>query len=1172
MLPFSPRGTINDDFEAVIVAKAAFAILFGTCQQKHSVLVGYDVSDCSTGRPLAVDPSRKLGDLLGDFAATSTDAVVVERSDLPGFVTACREPTFRLLFIDEPLGLEARRLPSTVVLRRLATANGNAVTIDEGGSLVEKGVLELWSLQLQHLENEISKASLEQPLEDLDMICSRDISQIWQWNKLLPQADPQTLGNLLHAASCTHPARTAVYSNTRSFTYRELDDVTGRLAAYLRKSQRLRVGERAVLCFDKSVEAIIATLSIIKTGAAFVPTDPSHPTERLRTIVAESAAKVVITAHQHADRFRGSDNDIIEISDDFLSTLPDDGVVCMPSVDPEDPAYMIYTSGSTGKPKGVVVPHRAIAATLKAFAEALELEDTCPVIQFCSYAFDVYILDLCLALTRGGCLHIMTEEERLNDFGSVVKRAPGAFTCLTPSFARSIDPLELEGLSTLAIGSEEVLLSDITRLPKSISVHVGYGPSECAVVAAVTRNGKVPPPSKSLGHPIASAAWIVDPRNRNKLLPLGAVGELLIEGPIVGSGYWNDPEKTAAAFIEPPSWLSTIASRNIGRLYKTGDLARLTPTGSLAFVGRTDHQVKVRGHRVDLGEIEQNIRAVLNGVSDVAVEVAHDGDMQPHPVIMAFVMRPDGNRAHSQLLLHTDDKLTRHLRSQLANRLPSYMVPDYFLDFEEFPLSISSKVDRASLRRAGAKLILQSRLPGTAESFRQGDPPTTKTATESTLLCEWAKLLPGIAFDLTSNFFACGADSLIAIRLARALRANGLSLSVSDIFHNPSLQQMAKKLGENNAFSKMSTVTPYKPLSLIEDPVQTKAEVSRFCGLKAYDIEDILPCTPFQEAVVTVSTRLPDMYFMQYEMPIPDNAGDAAILKAWETISKGDPALRSYFAEVSAGLVQVIAKSDVAKPSVKVRQQSRSSYLEADRQKGMRLGSRFARVAVVIDGSSRHVIMSLHHAVADRWSVSQMTERLWSCLLGRPFNHPLSPATLVQYLRNMNGENSANFWKDHLDGVQTSEFPTLPFQKSQPMTSACIRHAIVGCPKPTGPVTEATVIKASWALLVGKYTMSEDVVFGTTVNGRTLAVDGIEDMAGPSIATIPVRVRLPVAGTTVDEYLKMVQDESAAAMPHEQIGLHAIGSVSPDASRACNFRNLLIVEKQSLDETSCLAW
>ncbi|KAL4898377.1 hypothetical protein BDV59DRAFT_197287 [Aspergillus ambiguus] len=717
----------------------------------------------------------------------------------------------------------------------------------------------------------------------------------------------------------------------------------------------------------------------------------------------------------------------------------------------------------------------------------------------------------------------------------------------------------------LGLGGEAVLARDVALWGQYTRIIIGYGPCECTIGCTVNSSAATGRDYISIGPGNGAAIWIVDPNNHNSLVPVGAVGELLVEGPIVGQGYLNDPDKTAAAFTNDPPWL-VAGHRNHsgrrGRLYKTGDLGRYDPDGSggIVFVGRKDTQVKLRGQRIELGEIESQLKDRIPSDTTVIVEVIKPVESGSQPTLVAFIATQSSDNSGQKLQLgDLNDKLRTTLAAvdkDIAKVLPRYMVPTAYIPVNYIPVLISGKTDRKGLREFGALVDLRQ-LDLNAEIT----PSRDLTECEQRLRDAWGETLKLDPKDIGTekNFFALGGDSLSAMRLVSVCRAHGLTLTVASIFGNPKLSEMANLV----EICDMEGKSEIPAFSMITTPADAAChEAASACAVDATAIEDIYPSTPTQESLFTFSLKSTTPYIAQRVSCIPSYIQLEGYKRAWEQVVAASPILRTRLAQLQEpGLRQVVLKTGICwRNSTDLEQ-----YLEDDRDERMELGQSLARYAIVSssDDAKRYMVWTVHHVLYDGWSEPLVLKQI-SYALGNIELNVRSSASMkdfVKYVRDTNEVAMREYWRLELKGAIGPQFPSVPSRDYVP-TPDCLVERKISLQVSSGcPFTVATLIRASWALLASRYTGSDDIVFGETLTGRDISLSGVEHIVGPLIATVPVRIQVP-RRTSVESYLRTVQQGLLSRTPYQHMGMQNIRRVSDDAQQACEAPTGLVIQPE----------
>ncbi|KAH9429253.1 hypothetical protein MCOR02_010659 [Pyricularia oryzae] len=1098
--------------------------------------------------------------------------------------TECMPRTYRL-------NLEAFLKEDHVKL--VASTNDGVMGEEEAGRL-----LELLSSAMHQLA--AADGDAQTTLAAIHLLSDADRRRLWEWNAEVPAAVDRCIHDLISDQAGARPEATAVVGpGDGEFTYGELDRLTKRLASHL---VRLGVANETFvpLCFRKSCWAVVAMLAVLRAGGAFVPLDPAQAAERREDMIRQTGARLVlvsegaVAAAATADR-NHLDRVIVAVGPALMSDLAEEmgEPLQLAAPSPSSAAYVVFTSGSTGKPKGVVVNHGAASTSCQHHGRALGFCPESRVLQFASYAFDASIMEMLTTLVAGGCVCIVPDKDKLGDVEAAIDDTRANLAFLTPTVANMLDPARLGSLETIIMGGEAVTRSAVERWMHLQRVYNIYGPTECAIVCSGKRISRHDlDESGCIGKAMGSVFWVVSPRDQQRLCPIGAVGELLIEGPILARGYLGDAALTAASFIEDPPWLLGGGPGHPGRrgrLYKTGDLVRYNSDGSLTYVGRKDNQVKIRGQRVELGEVEHHLRACVPGVQQAAAEVIKPQGESASPMLAAFLVleERDGEEAKDGADVVATIRVASIppvVEDTLAEKLPAYMVPAVFFTVSQLPLNTSGKTDRRRLRELGSTFSY-AELAELQSGSAAGDGKKRMPATddERALQQIWARVLnldpESIGAD--DSFFRLGGDSISAMKLvADARRAAGLTLSVADVFRNPRLTTLAAAAGisspreDQAAPSADDVIKPFALLCSSPDDVSPcRARLAAACGLDAEDlVEDAYPCTPLQEGLLALATKSAGAYTFRSVLEIPKHVEVDRFRRAWETAVRRMPILRTRIVEHgdSGRLVQVVVDEPIRWTVATDLEQ----YIQKDASDPVGLGKPLSRYALVHNSGEAgpvSFVWTLHHALYDGWSMPLLLEQVQAAYFESSASPPPVPTApfqaFIKYIATMDLQSTGRYWQAQLADCEAAPFPALPSPAYQPQAKRLLQHSITGFHWPQMDITQSTLLRAAWAIVVSRQTASSDVAFGVVSNGRQAPVPGIERMAGPTIATVPVRVKLRNGDLAVD-LLHELQLQAAEMVPHEQFGLSSIGKLGPGAAQACRFQSLLVVQPKTTATTA----
>ena len=587
----------------------------------------------------------------------------------------------------------------------------------------------------------------------------------------LPVDTTQTIVSLFRAQAHKTPSAPAVRFQDKVLTYKQLDEITDRLAAHIASLGLGREDVVSVL-IGRSERMAVASLGALKAGCAYQPLDPSYPQERLNFMIGDASAKLLIADAEYRPLITEYKGPVLDTAE--IDTLPKGKTPEGPL--PENLFILLYTSGSTGVPKGCMLEHRNLVNFCAWYRNYYGLKPESCVAAYASYGFDACMMDMYPALTTGACVCIIPEETRhdMSDLDRFITENKVTHSFMTTQvavmFAKNYP--DNPSLQHLSAGGEKLVSID----PPSYAFYNGYGPTECTIFTTIfdvkKKENNIP-----IGHPLDNVRlYVVDPATGRRL-PAGAVGELWITGPQVSRGYLNRPEKTAETFIANPF----ATEYPYDRVYRTGDIVRYRMDGNIEFVGRNDGQVKIRGFRVETKEVEAVIRE-FPGVKDVTV--------QPFD-------NPSGGKFIAAYIVCEGDLDTKALTAFIQERKPPYMVPAAFTKLDVIPLNVNQKVDRKALPAP----VMTS-----GGDYVQPEGPT------ETALCEiFAEILGLERVSATESFFDLGGSSLMVTSVLVSAEKRGLKFSYGDVFSNPTARALADFLGggEKPAEAKKDDVADY---------------------------------------------------------------------------------------------------------------------------------------------------------------------------------------------------------------------------------------------------------------------------------------------------------------------------------------------------------------------------
>jgi amino acid adenylation domain-containing protein/non-ribosomal peptide synthase protein (TIGR01720 family) len=989
------------------------------------------------------------------------------------------------------------------------------------------------ALHLFHDERRIDGADAERMLGHLLTLLARMVEDAGRPVVELSALDEAERGRVLHAWNATAVAREggeglaalfearvkhapealAVVMGAERLTYRELDVRANQVAHRLR---RMGVGPdvRVGLCVERSLELVVGLWGILKAGGAYVPLDPAYPPERLRYMLEDSGVGVVVTAGEAAGGLVGPEVRLLRLDAEAEALRDGPGTPVPCGAGPEHLAYAIYTSGSTGRPRAVMVRQGAVANLVEALHREVyaPLEPGQRVSVNGSVSFDTSVKQL-FQLLKGHALDMTPEAVRFDGEalrGYLERQRVDVFDCTPSQLLLLVETGWLEEASravTLLIGGEAISETLWWRLGSSRRVRAFnvYGPTECTVDATVCRiSGEHERPV--LGRPIDNVRlYILDGHGRP--VGVGVAGELYIAGAGLARGYLGRPDATAERFVP-----DAFGGEPGARLYRTGDRARWRAEGTVEFLGRVDFQVKLRGHRIELGEVEAALREQPHVRDAVAVVREHGpGDQR----LVAYVVAEAEGAA---------------LRATLKTRLPEAWVPVAVVVLPAFPLTPSGKVDRQALP-----------LPGGASRGTDFVPPRTET--ERRLAELWAGTLGVERVGATDSFFELGGHSLLATRLVSRIRsAFAVELPLRSLFDSPTLEALARRVEES---PRMAT-GPCAPPPLV---ARREEEVPlSFAQQRLWFLDRLQPGS--------VAYNIPYAVKLTGALDVPAlERGLAAILQRHEV-------LRTTFGEVEGRPVaRVAARGEVPLGRVEL------SGLPVDAREAEvhRLAEREARepfsladgplvrtTLLRLDADEHVLLLTMHHIVTDGWSTSIFVRELAALYgaLSRGEPSPLGelPVQYADYarwqrewLRGEVLEAQLAYWRQSLAG--SPPVLNLPLDRPRPEASAfrgetrafVLREACVEPLRALGRREGCSlfmVLLGGFQALLGRWSGQEDIVVGTPVAGRTRAE--VEGLIGFFVNTLVLRTRVGGA-PTFRELLARVREVALGAYAHQDV-------------------------------------
>ncbi|MET0400710.1 MAG: amino acid adenylation domain-containing protein, partial [Longimicrobiaceae bacterium] len=949
-------------------------------------------------------------------------------------------------------------------------------------------------------------AGADLPVMELPLLRDEDRRLLERWGAgpVLADEGDATVHGLFAAQAARTPGRTALAWRGESLTYAELDRRSARLARRLRE---LGVGPetRVGVSLERTPALVVALLAVLRAGGAYVPLDPAYPRERLGWMLEDSEARLVLTTAALADRLpHGAEPVFVDAAGDPPG--PADGAAPESGVLPENLSHVIFTSGSTGRPRGVMIRHAAVAVLVRWLRGAVADVERSSVLFATSVSFDVSVAEVFGTLCWGGTLVLAENALELTTLGEPVVHASMVPTAAAELLRSGGIPASVR---TLALGGEP-LPDDLARALYALGtvdrVRNLYGPTEdttYSTCSVVPREGPV-----SIGRPVADTrARVLDGELRP--VPPGVAGELYLAGGKLARGYAGRPDLTAERFLPDPSGAPG------DRMYRVMDRARWRPDGQLEYLGRMDFQVKVRGFRVEPGEIETALRR-HPAVGD-AVVVARD-DAPGGRGLVAYLTAAPGAAVPA----------AGELRAHLARGLPEHMIPAAFVALDALPLTPSGKTDRRAL-------------PAPPASAAAAAYVAPRTPAEEALAAIWAEVLGAGRVGVHDDFFEMGGHSLLAMRVvSRARAVLGVEIPVRAVFEARTVAALAERIGAGEA-----AAVGMPPLVAVDraGPLPLSFAQQRLWFLHRLDPGGVAYNVP---AVLRLRGPL-----------------DArALRRALAALVERHESLRTVFPVADGEPAQAVLPADGFAPAAcdLARVPAAAREAEALRRAGevagrpfdLEAGPLFRAALLRLDADDHVLALAMHHVVTDGWSMGVLFRDL-DALYGafaRGAPSPLEPPALQYadyaawqrgWLAGATLEAQLGYWRTRLAGAPP--LLDLPTDRPRPQSPRGVRGALpLVLPGALAGELRAlargegatlfTAVLAGFQALLSRYSGQDDVLVGTPVAGRRWAE--LEPLVGFFVNTLAVRADLS-AGPDARSLLAQVRERVLEAQTHQDV-------------------------------------
>jgi len=938
-----------------------------------------------------------------------------------------------------------------------------------------------------------------------------------------------------------------VFENTK-LTYKELNARSNQMAHYLIS---LGVGPESLvgIYLERSIDLIVAIFGILKANGAYVPISPEYPGERIDFILKDSGVNILLSQKKLSLILPKFNGNII-----YMDTVQN--IYNKPETTPVNKAkasnlaYVIYTSGSTGVPKGVMIEHMGLCNMAIHQSKTYFIKTGARVLQFASVSFDTSVSEIFMTLCTGATLYLASKDDIMpgDPLTQFVEKNKITHITIVPSALSVMSPEKFTSPDVIITAGEAVNLEIAKRWSKNAHFFNAYGPTEgsvCATIYKYTGNEQHIIP---IGKPNENIKVYILDKDLH-LCPAGISGELHISGDCLARGYINRDELTRDKFIPNPYESGT-------RLYKTGDVARWLSDGNIDFLGRIDNQLKIRGFRVEVGEIE-TVLSKHNNVNEI--------------VVIANKTESGNKKLIAYIIEKKENKNPSIYKQFLYSKLPDYMIPDFFVFLDAFPLTPNRKIDKKNLP-----------LPDITKVQKEYTAPVTDK--EQILVQVFAKVLGLKRVGVYDNFFELGGDSIISVKIISEALKKGVSLTIKDLFERQTPYELAKI--NKQAIEEKASIYPVS-LMVSKDDLK---DILLTNHIDEKNIKEIYPLSPTQEGMLFHSIY--DSHsaaFLQVDsFSITGDFNVDIFIKSWNILLKRYDVFRTiYLYKGLENPLQIVLNEREIEYVYK-----NISSLNKDQQKSFIAKCKQEEIArkfdltndvlmklniIELDESNFEVIWTRHHILMDGWcSEIIINDLLKSYVCFKNNNEPdfMEVVPYSSYISWLNKETDPNaatqYWNLYLENYKQTA-TLIQSGKTHSTNNGTIEKVkLVLSQKTTrklkqlaidNHVTQNTLLQCIWGIILAKHNNTDDVIFGSVVSGRPPELPGVEQIVGLFLNTIPVRIIIE-ENETFSSLMNKIQKQAIECEKFHYSSLADIQTLSPLGNQL--FDHVFIFENYSL--------
>jgi acyl-CoA synthetase (AMP-forming)/AMP-acid ligase II len=876
-------------------------------------------------------------------------------------------------------------------------------------------------------------------------------------------------------------------------------------------------------------------------------------------------SKVAIASEPASQVLGNLFDKVVTLTNDTLTRLPSDTSSLTSMATPEDPACIIFVPTSSNEARGVSFSHAALSTALLGQGPAARITSTSRVMQLSSFNVDICITEVFTTLVYGGCVCVPSPTERLRDYAAAIARMQVNWTYMTPLLSRKVDAALVPSLKAVCFRTRSLDEDTFNSWHGKVNVILAYGPQDVCPLGISFLEALGPHQLKSLGRPFSGSLLIVNPEDHKKLMPIGAVGELVVEGPTLGTYYPN--RESMMSPITPPG-TAPGAHPVKSRYLRTGHRVRYTEGGLMEFISSSQHVGPKMGSKsVSITDVEQYIRRCLGQGLDVVVETMAFRGTTTERVLAAFIELGDklydGEENLASLSPATREQVSmakQIVEAGLKHVLPSAMIPAIYIPVKHLPATTSLKANRRRLAKmvngmSKEQLLALSTFPKSRETKLQHLKPLPLTQSEDQMRSTWAKVL-GIeegAIGALDTFFGIGGDEITATQLVAACRHEGLSVSIADILQGTTLTELCRSV----VMTEYGNTVEASPIPSVattgSSPTKTSSVKEAFIekviapkiGVEAGAIKDAAEATAIQirniETGMLRGRANINYLIFNFTGPVdPKRLEDACI-----TVVTIHSILRTAFVPYNRRVYQAVLKS----PTIEFKKQFCATWrlanmtekaIRKDQSAPIAFCSPMTKFMFLDAGKQSTLVIRLSKAQYDDLSIALLVKDL-KRLYDNTQNPPRRP-TYCEFVRSAqiaNSQGAEEYWRALLEGSTITQVVghTQPYQVST--NAKTTRHIMpLGSLSSLG-ISFETVLKGAWAMVLASLSASSDIVFGELIDGRNVRLGGghsVVGAMGPTINIIPVRVQFPDEPLTPLNLLQYIHGQRIASIPFENLG------------------------------------